>query len=176
MKMSEGKKELLAGVGSELLAEDGLPDGAGDKLSAEDGLPVKAGDELLAEGGLSGGAGGKLSAEAEGEVLGKRRNTIRIKMELQMEKRLSNEKSQMEKASYRKASKVSVSIENTGIFIPEESLPHLFEAFYRVDPSRSRQTGGTGLGLYIVKMILEQHGAEYSISNTKEGVCAAFSL
>lgn len=67
-------------------------------------------------------------------------------------------------------------IENTGVFIPEDALPHVFEAFYRVEQSRNRQTGGSGLGLYIVKMILEQHGAVYSMKNTCVGVCFSFSL
>ena len=68
-------------------------------------------------------------------------------------------------------------IENTGVFIPEEALVHLFEAFYRVEQSRNRQTGGSGLGLYIVKMILDQHGASYRMGNTCDGVCfCLFSL
>ena len=67
-------------------------------------------------------------------------------------------------------------IENTGVFIPEEALVHLFEAFYRVEQSRNRQTGGSGLGLYIVKMILDQHGASYRMGNTCDGVCFSFSL
>lgn len=61
-------------------------------------------------------------------------------------------------------------IENSGSHIPEEALPHVFEAFYRADASRNRRTGGSGLGLYIVKMILERHGAEYRIENTDSGV------
>ena len=48
-------------------------------------------------------------------------------------------------------------VENTGIHIPEEALPRLFDAFYRVDDSRNRSMGGSGLGLYIVKMALEYH-------------------
>ena len=67
-------------------------------------------------------------------------------------------------------------IENTGVFIPEEALVHLFEAFYRMEQSRNRQTGGSGLGLYIVKMILDQHGASYRMGNTCDGVCFSFSL
>lgn len=67
-------------------------------------------------------------------------------------------------------------IENTGVSIPEEALPHLFEAFYRVEQSRNRQTGGSGLGLYIVKMVLEQHGARYCMENSREGVRFCFSL
>lgn len=68
------------------------------------------------------------------------------------------------------------SIENTGVFLPEESLPHLFEAFYRVEQSRNSQTGGSGLGLYIVKMVLDQHGARYVMKNTADGVKFSFLL
>ncbi len=73
--------------------------------------------------------------------------------------------------------KVFLSIENTGVHIPEEAIPKLFEAFYRVDGSRNRRTGGSGLGLYIVKTILDLHGAEIKIENTSQGVkaCVRFS-
>lgn len=64
----------------------------------------------------------------------------------------------------------TLTIENTGVHIPDENIPKLFEAFYRVDQSRSRQTGGTGLGLYIVKTILDLHGAKIEIANTIQGV------
>lgn len=61
--------------------------------------------------------------------------------------------------------RTQLSVENSGAHIPAASLPHLFEAFYRVEQSRSRRTGGSGLGLYLVKLILELHGAEYGIEN-----------
>ena len=61
-------------------------------------------------------------------------------------------------------------LENTGVHIPDSELPKLFEAFYRVEHSRNKRTGGSGLGLYIVKTILEQHQAEYRIENTNRGV------
>lgn len=64
-----------------------------------------------------------------------------------------------------------LSVENSGSHIPEDALGHVFEAFYRVETSRNRRTGGSGLGLYIVKMILERHGAAYQIENTENGVC-----
>lgn len=67
-------------------------------------------------------------------------------------------------------------VENTGVSIPEEAIPHLFEAFYRAEQSRNRQTGGSGLGLYIVRMILEQHKAEYRIENIEDGVRFFFLL
>ena len=63
-----------------------------------------------------------------------------------------------------------LSIENTGVHIPEDDLPRLFDAFYRVEASRSRETGGSGLGLYIVKRILDAHGAQYRMENTVAGV------
>ena len=66
-----------------------------------------------------------------------------------------------------------LTVENTGAHISEEALPHLFEAFYREEGSRNRATGGSGLGLYLVKMILDRHGAECTIENTKDGVRAA---
>lgn len=63
-----------------------------------------------------------------------------------------------------------LTIENTGVHIPETEIPKLFEAFYRVDQSRNRQTGGTGLGLYLAKTILSQCGAEIQIGNSGLGV------
>ena len=65
---------------------------------------------------------------------------------------------------------VRLSIENTGVHIPEADLPKLFDAFYRVEASRNRETGGSGLGLYIAKMILDAHGAQYKMENTDAGV------
>ena len=66
----------------------------------------------------------------------------------------------------------ALTVENTGVHISEDALPHLFEAFYREETSRNRATGGSGLGLYLVKMILDRHGAECSIKNTEDGVRA----
>ena len=65
-----------------------------------------------------------------------------------------------------------MTVENTGVHIEEDALPHLFEAFYREEGSRNRSTGGSGLGLYLVKMILDRHGAECTVENTEDGVKA----
>lgn len=73
-------------------------------------------------------------------------------------------------------SQIILTIENTGIRIDPAALSHLFEAFYRVDASRNRQTGGSGLGLYLAKMILEKYGGAIAVSNTSRGVIAAIHL
>lgn len=67
-----------------------------------------------------------------------------------------------------------LTVENTCVFIPEDDLPQMFTPFYRADKSRSKSTGGSGLGLYIVKTILDLHGMGYSLQNTPRSV--AFSV
>jgi signal transduction histidine kinase len=56
------------------------------------------------------------------------------------------------------AEAVFIRVEDTGLGVPEEDLPHLFERFYRVDKARSRESGGTGMGLSIAREIVERHG------------------
>ena len=59
-----------------------------------------------------------------------------------------------------------VSVEDTGPGMGPEELPLVFERFYRVDPSRSRATGGAGLGLTIVKQLVEAHGGTIRAEST----------
>jgi two-component system, OmpR family, phosphate regulon sensor histidine kinase PhoR len=67
------------------------------------------------------------------------------------------------------------SVKDTGIGVDAEHIPRLTERFYRVDGSRSRDTGGTGLGLSIVKHVVQRHGGELRISSEK-GKGSVFSL
>ena len=68
-------------------------------------------------------------------------------------------------------------VEDSGIGIPEESLDHIYERFYRVDKSHSREIGGTGLGLAIAKKIIEDHGGQiYAESEKGKGTKISFSL
>ncbi|MCE5172191.1 HAMP domain-containing histidine kinase [Paenibacillus profundus] len=59
---------------------------------------------------------------------------------------------------------------NTGVKIKEEDIQHIFKPFYRIEKSRNRNTGGSGLGLYIVKQIFEALSITYSMKNTEQGV------
>jgi two-component system sensor histidine kinase VanS len=62
-------------------------------------------------------------------------------------------------------------IENTGVTIEENQLNEIFKPFYRVDKSRNKKTGGSGLGLYIVKTILDKHeNISYKMESTKNSV------
>jgi two-component system phosphate regulon sensor histidine kinase PhoR len=70
-----------------------------------------------------------------------------------------------------------VEVTDTGIGIPSESLPRLFERFYRVDKGRSRAMGGTGLGLSIVRHLVHAHGEEvYVKSELGQGSTFGFTL
>ncbi|MBG9737671.1 sensor histidine kinase [Paenibacillus alvei] len=59
---------------------------------------------------------------------------------------------------------------NTGVSIKEEDLQHIFEPFFRIEKSRNRNTGGSGLGLYIVKQIFDALGISFSMYNIGQGV------
>jgi len=70
---------------------------------------------------------------------------------------------------------VEVSVSDTGEGIPAEDLPHIFERFYRVDKSRARATGGSGLGLTIAKRLVEAHGGKSTVQS-KLGKGSRFSF
>ncbi len=61
---------------------------------------------------------------------------------------------------------VAFRVSDTGAGIPPEELDRIFDQFYRVDPSRNRATGGVGLGLTIVKRLVEAHGGRLNVSST----------
>ncbi|MCP5109102.1 MAG: HAMP domain-containing protein [bacterium] len=64
--------------------------------------------------------------------------------------------------------RVKIEVGNTGLSIPEKSIPRLFERFYVVDKGRSRKLGGTGLGLSIVKHVVLLHKGEISVESTNQ--------
>lgn len=70
---------------------------------------------------------------------------------------------------------VVTEIKDTGMGIPEEEIPKIWDRFYRVEKSRARKTGGTGLGLYIAKQIIHSHGGDITVKSTvNQG--SAFSI
>ncbi len=71
---------------------------------------------------------------------------------------------------------VRISVFNTGDTIPEESISHLWEKFYKVDKARTREYGGSGVGLSIVKAIMDSMNQEYGVINYNNGVEFWFEL
>jgi signal transduction histidine kinase len=72
---------------------------------------------------------------------------------------------------------IRVNVEDDGEGIPAEDLPNMFERFYRVDKSRTRHAGGSGLGLTIAKRLVESHGGTISVqSELGKGSCFSFTL
>lgn len=65
----------------------------------------------------------------------------------------------------------SLEVYNSGVTIPEADIPSLFTPFYRVEKSRNKATGGSGMGLYLVETILQLHGLPYRLENREDGVC-----
>ncbi len=71
---------------------------------------------------------------------------------------------------------IRVGVFNTGEPIPEDALPHLWEKFYKVDKARTREYGGSGVGLSIVKAIMESMNRQYGVENYSNGVLFWFEL
>ncbi len=88
----------------------------------------------------------------------------------------SSEGSTVRVTAERSEGKIFTKICNTGSHIDEDELPHLFEAFYRTDSSRSRRSGGSGLGLYLGKLIIERQNGTVTIENDGPDVVAVIVL
>ncbi len=73
---------------------------------------------------------------------------------------------------FQREDSVMLEVADTGIGIPQEHQPRIFERFYRVDKARSREVGGTGLGLAITRHLVEQYGGEINVeSEPDQGSC-----
>jgi len=78
----------------------------------------------------------------------------------------SNEKGLTKVSFYDMDNNILVEVADNGLGIPQEHLPHVFDRFYRVDKSRSRTLGGSGLGLSIVKHIMEAHNQTINVRSS----------
>ncbi len=77
---------------------------------------------------------------------------------------------------HRTATHVQIEVQDTGIGIPAEHLPHIFERFYRVDKSRSRMSGGSGIGLTISQHLVELHGGHITAHSQGVGHGSTFRI
>lgn len=71
---------------------------------------------------------------------------------------------------------VQIRVTNYGLVIPEESIKHLFDKFYRVERSRNVKTGGTGIGLNIAQEIVHLHGGRIQVTSGASGTCFTIAL
>ena len=75
-----------------------------------------------------------------------------------------------------KNNKVRIKVFNTGEKIPDEYINRIWNRFYKIDDSRNREDGGTGIGLSLVKAIMNNYKNEYGVINKEEGVEFYFDL
>ncbi|MEC0050297.1 HAMP domain-containing sensor histidine kinase, partial [Bacillus cereus] len=87
-----------------------------------------------------------------------------------------NEKVYIKLNEDSKQGQIKMQIINTGVNIKDEDLQQIFKPFYRIEKSRNRNTGGNGLGLYIVKQILETLDIKYSMKNMEHSVQFCMSI
>ena len=76
----------------------------------------------------------------------------------------------------RNEEEVRVTVFNTGRPIPEADIPNLWTKFFKVDKARTREYGGSGIGLSIVKAIMDSHHKKYGVRNLENGVEFWFTL
>lgn len=75
-----------------------------------------------------------------------------------------------------KSKVIHFEIENDGLPIPDDAIAHIWESFYRVDKSHNREAGRFGLGLFVVKTIIEKHNGIVGVLNTQKGVLFYFEI
>lgn len=82
----------------------------------------------------------------------------------------------VEVSSFRREDMVILEVADTGVGIPEEDMPRIFERFYRVDKARSRAAGGTGLGLSIVSDTVKAHKGTITVQQREDGPGTLFTV
>jgi signal transduction histidine kinase len=82
---------------------------------------------------------------------------------------------QVRLSSHRAGARIAIAVQDTGMGIASADLPHIFERFYRADPARRRATGGSGLGLTIVRTLVEAHQGTATVDSAP-GVGSRFLI
>ena len=122
----------------------------------------------------------EIEAESEHQSEGLRSHELKLgeitsKIEMLQNQVTENEKKIEVKVTEREKD-YRISVFNSGNPIPEESIPHLWEKFYKVDKARTREYGGSGIGLSIVKAIMDDLHKECGVENHTNGVEFYFDL
>jgi two-component system sensor histidine kinase VicK len=71
--------------------------------------------------------------------------------------------------AFQRDDRIAVEIQDNGIGIRKEDLPHIFERFFRADAARGTESGGVGLGLTIARRIIEAHGGDIEVESGRSG-------
>lgn len=163
-RLSEDVAEMEAMIG-ELLELERLRDGRALTLTPVD-LATLA--EEVAAGGRGGGPGVTVVRPPDGGVARVDRDRVRTVLRNLLENAVKYSLADSGPVTIRiepAVDAVAVSVEDDGPGIPETDLGSVFEPFFRVDRSRSKKTGGYGLGLSICKRIVEAHGGRLAVEN-----------
>jgi two-component system, OmpR family, phosphate regulon sensor histidine kinase PhoR len=160
--------DRMIGIVQDLMTLAEMEDGGGRLESSMVDMKALAGSVLSLFGAKAEAKGVHLELTAAAPLPRVRGDAFRL--EQMLVNLVDNALKATEKGSVTLSLSVSggdflVEVRDTGIGIPEEHLPHVFERFYVVDKSRSRKQGGTGLGLSIVKHVVKAHGGRVGVSS-----------
>ena len=150
---------------SELESASGLPSSSRSDLASAAAVTAQDLEELAATHGVG------LALDVPGEAwvpLTERMARVIVRNLMENAIKYAGPGASTTTSVRREGGDVVLSVADDGAGIPERDLPHIFERFYRADPSRSKRLGGTGLGLSIVKHIAERFGGE-AVATSREG-------
>jgi two-component system phosphate regulon sensor histidine kinase PhoR len=160
--------DRMIGIVQDMMTLAEMEDRSGKLESSDVDMKALAGNVLALFTARAGAQGVRLELKSDPEIPPVRGDAFRLDQMLVnlVDNALkSTEKGSVTVSLSVQGGDILVEVRDTGIGIPEEHLPHLFERFYVVDKSRSRKLGGTGLGLSIVKHVVKAHGGRISVSS-----------
>jgi two-component system phosphate regulon sensor histidine kinase PhoR len=170
--------DRMIGIVQDMMTLAEMEDRSGRLESSDVDMKALAGNVLALFTARAGAQGVRLELKSDPEIPPVRGDAFRLDQMLVnlVDNALkSTEKGSVTVSLSVQGGDILVEVRDTGIGIPEEHLPHLFERFYVVDKSRSRKLGGTGLGLSIVKHVAKAHGGRVGVSS-RPGEGSTFTI